>query len=446
MTEPITFSFSQHLQDCLLILGIEDDEVAKYLALLVTADNFISDNSAIICKLIVKFYTEFKVAPREHFADLVEEELKKLPESKVTLFVEYVHKLHEIFPNKDYVLSHLSQFVRYNNVIKAIIDGAKLIDGGQYESAEKRITGAFRTGIRTGYAGIDYLNDLDMRASPDDVLFRTEVEALDKIMGGISRKELTVWLASTNIGKSWALVHCAKAALVQRLKILHYTLEMTAPWVATRVDMGVCAMGTREEVITLPHLGEAYRVKSVFEHKKEVVKAIRFLKRLGGRLHIMGVPEGGLTLGKMIADLELLEATKAFIPDVIIVDYADLMTPETSYTDYRHDLAVLYKGLRQIALDRNCAMITASQSNRASIGARVVSLKHFAEDIQKANIADIVLSLCQTDDEAKQSKMRVFCCKNRSGVKGFQVENYYSYHIGQFSLYSKLYEESEIER
>lgn len=222
---------------------------------------------------------------------------------------------------------------------------------------------------------------------------------------------------------------------------------MSSRWVATRLDMGIGALGTHEGILQIPHVieGHTIRVKSVFTEKKLIAEKLKFLKTLGGRIIIKGLPKGGLTLSKLKEDLELLEVTQGFIPDVIAIDYADLMTPETSYTQYRHDLAAIYRGLREIALEKNALMITASQSNRASIGINLVSLKHFAE-YSKTNIADIVLSLCQTESEEQQSIIRIFCCKNRSGVKGFQIENYYSFTIGQFSLYARLHRPDTEER
>ena len=442
----ITFDFSQHLQDCLLILSIFDKDVTFYLNSYVTPNNFISDVSKFVCETILEYFNKYGESPGEHFGDILHEKLKKIPEEKAKVIIEYVHKIYEIFPNKEYVLSHLSKFVRYNNILKGIIDGAKLVEKGEYDKAEGLITSAFRTGIRTQEEGIDYLIETDKRAEEADVICKTHIEALDKLLYGFSRKELIVWMASTNTGKSWSLIHCAKVAMLQRLKVLHYTLEMSPEWVATRVDMGLTGMGTKDVVITLPHIGEQYRVKNIFEHRKEVEKKLQYIKSIGGRLIIKGMPHGGLTLSKLRADLDILEVTRDFVPDMIIVDYADLMQPETTYNQFRHNLAAIYTGLRQIAVERNCIVITASQSNRASIGAKVVSLQHFAEDIQKANISDVVLSLCQTKEEKDISKMRIFCCKNRNWIVGFQVENWYSYTIGQFSLFSRLYEVDENEK
>jgi replicative DNA helicase len=444
--ENVTFDFSQHLQDCLLILAIFDKDVTNHLSAYVNPQNFISDLSRFVCSTILDYYKKYQEAPGEHFGDILLENLQKVPEEKIKIIIEYVHKLYEIFPNKEYVLNNLSRFIRYNNIIKGIIDGSKLVEAGKYPEAKQIITDAFQVCVPTQEEGIDYLIESNKRAEEAEIICKTQIDALDKLLYGFSRKELIVWLASTGIGKSWSMIHCAKVGMMQKLKVLYYTLEMSPEWVATRVDMGLMGMGTKETVITLPHMeGETYIVKNIFNHNKELEKKLQYIRSLGGRLLIRGTPTGGLTLSKLKMDLDILEVTKNFIPDMIIVDYADLMQPETVYNQFRHNLAAIYTGLRQIALERNCVMITASQSNRASMGAQTVSLQHFAEDIQKANISDVVLSLCQTDNEKALNKMRIYCCKNRNWVVGFQIENWYSYIIGQFSLYSRLYEVVEKE-
>lgn len=83
------------------------------------------------------------------------------------------------------------------------MDGAKLVERGKCDEAEKMILDAFQTGIRKADIGIDYLEDLELRAEPIIPVLRTEIEPLDeKLIGGFGRQELVVWLASTSVGKS----------------------------------------------------------------------------------------------------------------------------------------------------------------------------------------------------------------------------------------------------
>lgn len=425
------------------MLAVEDDEVAHYLDRLVVPDNFLSEQAQMICHYIQKFVRQYKCAPKTHFPDVLESEIKHIPEEKRQFLLEYVFNLFTLTPNKSFVLSNLQRFIKHQNIVRGIIESSKLIEKEMYIEAERRLMEAFRININSDKEELDYFENLDSRVNSNVLLCRTLVDALDRVRGGFRREELVVFLAATNVGKTWALVHCTKAGIFQGVNVLFYSLEMGTQEIATRIDMTLTGMGTKDAVISLPHTGEKYRIFNIYEnddHRKEVLRKIA---GFAGHLIIKGFPYGGLTVGKIREDINILESTKHFIPDLIIIDYADLMRSERRYDQYRHELASIYKGLREIAMEYNCTIVTASQSNRASIGAHLVTLKHFAEDIQKANIADLVLSLCQTEEEEMQNVMRLFCCKNRHGIKGFQILNHYDYNIGQFSLSSTEYRDME---
>ena len=199
--ESISFDFSQHLQDCLLILAIFDKDVTHHLSCYVNPKNFISDLSRFVCEVILEYFKKYGEAPAEHFGDILHEKLQKVPEEKAKLIIEYVHKLYEIFPNKEYVLNNLSKFVQYTNIIKGIIDGSKLVEAGKYDEARIMITDAFQVGVPTQESGIDYLLESNKRAEETEIICKTQIDALDKLLYGFSRKELVVWLASTNVGK-----------------------------------------------------------------------------------------------------------------------------------------------------------------------------------------------------------------------------------------------------
>ena len=70
---------------------------------------------------------------------------------------------------------------------------------------------------------------------------------------------------------------------------------------------------------------------------------------------------------------------------------------------------------RRLGNEFKCAVWTASQSTRQSIGKSRIGLIDFAEDIQKAAIADLVMGLCQTPEEETEGIMRIFLAKNRRG-------------------------------
>ncbi len=58
------------------------------------------------------------------------------------------------------------------------------------------------------------------------------------------------------------------------------------------------------------------------------------------------------------------ESTTGFVPDVLIVDYADIMRSSNKYNERRFELELIYQELRNIAIQFNIPVITATQLNR----------------------------------------------------------------------------------
>ena len=102
-------------------------------------------------------------------------------------------------------------------------------------------------------------------------------------------------------------------------------------------------------------------------------------------------------------------------PDVVIVDYADLIMPQTRQKERRFELGATFRSLRQIAKDFECAVWTGSQTNKEGYDQPVISLKTISESGEKAQIADVIIGLCQTDQEASKKRMRAIILKNRQG-------------------------------
>lgn len=115
---------------------------------------------------------------------------------------------------------------------------------------------------------------------------------------------------------------------------------------------------------------------------------------------------------------------KGIFPDLIVIDYADIMAPDIRSKERRHDFSSIYQGLRAIAKEHNVAIWTASQSNRASFKKNTMKMDDISEDWGKAMIADYIIGLSQSefDRKAKPQKMRLALVKNRNGEKGIVVD------------------------
>ena len=91
---------------------------------------------------------------------------------------------------------------------------------------------------------------------------------------------------------------------------------------------------------------------------------------------------GTLSIKEIKALLDIWEKEDDFIPDVIIVDYADLLVAETR-VEFRHQQNEIWKGLRNLSQERHSLVITATQADAASYEKDRLTLSNFSEDKRK---------------------------------------------------------------
>jgi len=112
---------------------------------------------------------------------------------------------------------------------------------------------------------------------------------------------------------------------------------------------------------------------------------------------------GTLTIGKIKSILSEWKKTDDFVPDVIIVDYADLLEDSTT-SDFRHKQNLIWKGLRSLSQEQNSLVLTATQADADSYSKDLLDLKNFSEDKRKYAHVTAFYGLNQ-DHKGREKKM-----------------------------------------
>jgi hypothetical protein len=181
--------------------------------------------------------------------------------------------------------------------------------------------------------------------------------------------------------------------------VLHYTFELTEHAVGLRYDSNLCGMNSNE----------------VQDRKDEVIEKYKGMDL--GKLIIKEYPTGAASVITIRNHVEKL-LLKGFVPGLIVIDYADIMKSTRSYDSLRHELKLVYEELRNLAMDLNIPIWTASQANRDSANSEVVGLENMSEAYGKAMVADVVVSLSRKANEKAHGTGRLFVAKNRAGRDG----------------------------
>ena len=450
MSEQITGA----LQENLLTLLIFNDTAAPIILNSVEPGLFESDFYKEIVKVALTYFKEYKKPPKEHIADLLEHKINDTRNPKSGELYEKI--LKNLFHSKEninveFVLNKLNRFIRRQSFKAAIVEAALLIKDETDESldiAENTVNKVLKNKISAFDRGTSFketnrlLAALRTAATP---CYPFGVPHLDNMNIGPAKGELLIFLAPPNRGKSWSLINMGKHCLRQRLKVLHITLEMPESNVLQRYIQSIYSLRKdhkevniarfqKDDLERLNSFGlELLERPSLKDDETMAALAKRLDKdKFRYKLEMKYFPTGSLTVEGLEVFLDTLDRLYHYVPDVLLLDYADLM--KLDYKNLRTSTGEIYKELRRIAGERDLAMVTASQANRASEDARIITLKHLAEDYSKAATADTVVAFCQTQPEKSLNLARLFVAKARNEENGQSVLISQGYGIGQFCM------------
>ncbi len=446
---------SRDLQEDLLILLVFNDEYCSILANLLEPDYFDRIYEEVVRRSI-NFVRTYKEAPKDSLPSLVDDLLNSDDESEARLFREVVEHLFQsqqaVQPK--YTLSRLEDFVRSRHLKDAVLRSAEIlnnnatteamdsVEGMLLEASKKRLS-VFDPGTKL----TDLSRSLALLDKKEVDSFRTGVKHLDSRNAGPSRGALFLFIAAAKAGKSWALANLGKMALINRQVVVHLTLEMDEAQVAMRYLQSMFGMSKRERVsdrsiLELDEMGNfmGIDVRSMVPKLNLQMADVKeqLTKRIKGRgmrmegLVIKQFPTGSLTVPSLRSYLDLLADSERIKPDLLIVDYADLM--KTQGNDFRLALGNLYKELRGIAVERNLAIATASQANRSGARSRQIDAVDVAEDWSKIATSDVVITYTQSEAEKVLNLARLRVAAARSDEDKYTVVIAQHYETGQFCL------------
>jgi len=308
------------------------------------------------------------------------------------------------------IQSELSSFITHRNLQAALLESVDLLDEGKYEKIQDLITQAATSGSTSVQddPGLEY-TDIEKRlefykdAKIAEFHAPIGVRRIDEVMrGGLEPGMLGIFLAPTGVGKTRALVNVGTMCLLKGLSVVHITMELSAKEISHRYD----ARMTGVPINAMANNPGKYDKK-----------LCRYAKKIKGRLFIKGWSQGSASASDIRAYLKQRIVQDDLNPQVILIDYIDLLRPVRKRKEVRFELADTSRALRGLGQDLGCSVWSASQTVKANWDSEILTLSAVAEASEKANVADAVLGLCQTTAEKRKKQMRIIILKNRLGGK-----------------------------
>jgi hypothetical protein len=143
--------------------------------------------------------------------------------------------------------------------------------------------------------------------------------------------------------------------------------------------------------------------------KTAVKKMVEWRRRFAHRLRISTYPNETLTLVEITSLLDSWERAEGFVPDIIVIDYADILAPDPDCArlDYRNQQNKVWQRLRRLSQQRHCLVVTATQAAATSYEHDSLRLSDFSETKTKYAHVTAMYGLNQTDEEKRVGLMRL---------------------------------------
>jgi hypothetical protein len=148
----------------------------------------------------------------------------------------------------------------------------------------------------------------------------------------------------------------------------------------------------------------------------------KFLEKSpGSRLVIKEFPTGMATVNTIRSLLIQLRNYEDFIPDIVIVDYLELLRPIRNIDAEYMAQQRICEELRGLAMEYNCLIWSASQTNRQGSKVSIITETELGDSFGKIRVADYAISLNQTPEEYESSTMRIYVMKARDAKQKYIV-------------------------
>jgi KaiC/GvpD/RAD55 family RecA-like ATPase len=305
----------------------------------------------------------------------------------------------------DWFMTEFESFTKRQELERAILKAADLLEKGDFDPVEKLIKDAVQISL-TKDMGTDYFADPKGRIEKyfnSGGQVSTGWPQLDRLLyGGFSRGELNIFAGGSGSGKSLVMMNIALNWLQQGLSGVYVTLELSEELTSLRTDAMLTQMST----------------KDIRKDIDTTTMKVMLVGKKSGNYQVKGLPAQS-NINDIRAYLKEYQIQTGKKVDFVMIDYLDLLMPVSAKVS-PNDLFVKDKyvseELRNLAKELGVLMVTASQLNRSAVEEVEFDHSHISGGISKINTADNVFGIFTSRSMKERGKYQIQCMKSRSST------------------------------
>ena len=300
-------------------------------------------------------------------------------------------------------LDEFEAFTRRQELERAILKSADLLEKGEYDPVEKLIKDAVQISLQKDM-GMDYFADPRARLmalKSNNGQNSTGWPSMDKkLYGGFNRGELQIFAGGSGSGKSLFMQNLAVNWTQAGLSGVYVTLELSEGLCSMRIDSMMTDTSSRD----------------IFKNIDDIEFKVKMVAKKSGKLRIKYMPAQS-TVNDLRAYCKEVQIQTGMKIDFLCVDYLDLLMPvsaKVSPSDLFVKDKYVSEELRNLAKELNVLFVTASQLNRSAVEEIEFDHSHISGGISKINTADNVFGIFTSRSMRERGQYQLQLMKTRS--------------------------------
>lgn len=367
---------------------------------------FSSKWANIIASACIQFFRKYDAAPGPRIQGIYDKWAARLPEDTVELVGRFLGELSDDFRamrkavNSDYIIDLAANHLNRVKIKALRADLEVDLETDKVESALTRLN-AFRPVALGSQQRLEVFHDEEFIRQAIDESFDVLVEypgALGSFFGEhLCRGGFVSFMAPEKTGKTmWLLDVALRGAQQGRRVAMFEAGDMTDKQLTRRICQRIAKRPIRAREVKVPVSLEWNDDAGRFDVEHKVIKyeaglsatqAVEAMTKaqavFGDRLRLSVHPNSTLSVAGMLAILEAWRLEDGWTPDIVVIDYADILEPPPGVKEGRDRINETWKAMRSMSQRLHCLVVTASQSDAASYEQSLITRSNFTDDKRK---------------------------------------------------------------
>jgi len=428
------------LEENIITTMITSKEYLSQVVPVLDLDLLKADHFKLIAKWCISYFNKYKKAPGKHIENRYHSWVSKgrAKEETVEAIHDILEKLSDNYDsnfqnNIPYLIDEAAEYLKMRKMelLRDNLDSA-LVDN-DLDLAEKAVNSHSTVSLGMGVGVDTFLDEKAWENAYSELsnpLFSVGTEEVNSFFGNaFVRDGLIGILGPEKRGKTYWCYEFGNLALMNHRRVATFqvgdlserqSLKRIGTYMSRKPmfkkDCGEIKIPIkilkRDDRIKIKHKTIICETPVTKEDTKRARKA--FMRRFGLSpnitYHMLSThANSSINIAGIEAILNQWEMEKDFIPDVIIIDYPDILAAEPNCEQYsaRDKINETWKALRRLSQERHCLVIAPTQADAMSYDTYWLTAKNFSEDKRKLAHVTGLLGLNQTEQEKEIGIMRL---------------------------------------